>query len=129
MNEEIKEIEGRKVRKIKLPDSGNVIYLITDFNRGEKKALTRIQLNSVVVRAEKDKQTNQLTPKVESIQTAFSLDLIDQAILFAIKKMTNKDGQNIEVNIDVINNLTEKDGDYLEAEVNKIGMKEEQIKK
>jgi len=98
----------RPTTDIELPISGIKATLYTYYLRGDRKAIEAIMLSSAEFEQVGDR------PKLKRIDATYRARMEDKAVLLAVKKMVDKEGKEIEVSIEVIDNLSEEDFEKLQ---------------
>jgi len=99
----------RPTTDIELPISGIKATLFTYYLRGDRKAIEAIMLESARFEQVGDK------PKLKKVDATYRIKMEDKAVLLAVKKMVDKEGKDIEVSIENIDNLPDEDYKKLEG--------------
>jgi len=99
----------RPTTDIELPISGIKATLFTYYLRGDRKAIEAIMLESARFEQVGDK------PKLKKVDATYRAKMEDKAVLLAVKKMVDKEGKEVEVSIENIDNLPEEDFEKLQS--------------
>jgi len=99
----------RPTVEVKLPISGIKAEVFTYYLRGERKQIEAIMLESAEWEPSK-----RGSPKLKSIDATYRSKMEDKAIMLAVKKLSGKDGKEIKVTIEVLDNLPDDDFEILQ---------------
>ena len=99
----------RPTTEISLPTSGMKAILFSYYTRGERKAIEAIMLESAEFEQIGGK------PRLKKVDATYRSRMEDKAVLLAVKKMVDKEGKDIEVSIENIDNLPDEDYKKLEG--------------
>jgi len=93
----------RSTTEIELSISGKKVVLYTYYLRGDRKAIEAVMLES----AEFEQVSGK--PKLKKVDATYRTKMEDKAVLLAIKKMIDKNGKELEVNIEILDQLPDDD--------------------
>lgn len=114
----------RPIKEVLLPVSGVNVEIYTYYLRGEKKQIEAIMLESAkFVSDEKGK------PKLDSVDASYRTKMEDKAVLLAVKKLTGKDGKELEKTVAVLDGLPDDDYELLQQSLPEGKKEAEQVKK
>jgi len=100
----------REFIEVLLPISGMKVEIYTYYLRGERKKIEAIMLES----AEFEQDANG-TPKLKKVDASYRTKMEDKAVLLAVKKLVDKEGKEVKVEIGVFDNLPDEDFTLLQA--------------
>lgn len=101
----------RPTTEIELKTSGIKAEIYTYYLRGERKSIEAIMLQSAEFEQVGGK------PKLKKIDATYRSKMEDKAVLLAVKKLVNKDGAEIEVTIENLDNLPDEDFQMIQKEM------------
>jgi hypothetical protein len=99
----------RPTTEIELTVSGIKAEIYTYYLRGDKKAIEAIMLESAEFEQVGDK------PTLKKIDATYRAKMEDKAVLLAVKKFTDKDGKELDVSTEILDQLPDEDFKTLES--------------
>ncbi len=95
---------NRPIKEVELPISKWKVGLYLYYTRGDRVAIERIMSDST----EFDERGN-----VTKVSAGYLLDMDNEAVLRAVKFIKTKDGVDLEIKMDTVNELPEEDFEFL----------------
>jgi len=99
---------NRPTTEIELPVSGMKAEVYTYYLRGDKKAIEAIMLESAEFEQVGGK------PKLKKVDATYRAKMEDKAVLLAVKRLTDKAGKELEINIETLDQLPDEDFEVLQ---------------
>ena len=99
----------RPTNEVLLPVSGIKALIYTYYLRGEKKEIEAIMLGSAEF-----EQDEAGTPKLKKVDATYRTKMEDRGVLLAIKKLVDKEGKELELNVETLDQLPAEDFDTLQ---------------
>ena len=99
----------RPTKKVLLEISGIEAEIYTYYLRGERKKIEGIMLESAQF-----EQDETGTPKLKRVDTTYRTKMEDEAVLLAVKKLTDKEGKVLEIKTETLDNLPAEDFEKLQ---------------
>jgi len=90
--------------EVTLPVSGIKAEVYSYYLRGEKKAIEAIMLESAEF-----EQDEAGTPRLKKVDATYRTRMEDKAVALAVKKLTDKEGKELKVEIETFDSLPAED--------------------
>ncbi len=99
----------RPINEVMLPVSGVKVEIFTYYLRGERKEIEAVMLESAEF-----EQDEAGTPRLKKVDATYRSKMEDKAVILAIKKLTDKDGKELEKKIETLDSLPAEDFEKLQ---------------
>ena len=99
----------RPINEVTLPVSGIKVEIFAYYLRGERKEIEAVMLESAEF-----EQDEAGTPRLKKVDATYRSKMEDKAVLLAIKKLTDKEGKELEKKVEVLDALPAEDFDKLQ---------------
>jgi len=99
----------RATEEVALLVSGIKAEVYTYYLRGERKAIEAIMFSSAQF-----EQDESGTPKLKKVDASYRTKMEDKAVLLAIKSLIDKEGNELEVKLETLDNLPAEDFEQLQ---------------
>jgi hypothetical protein len=100
----------RQTTEVVLPVSGVKAEVYTYYLRGERKEIEAIMLESAQF-----EQDETGSPKLKKVDATYRTKMEDRAVLLAVKRLTDKEGKELEIKIEVLDSLPAEDFEKLQT--------------
>jgi hypothetical protein len=100
----------RPTVEVELKVSGIKAEVYTYYLRGERKAIEAIMFDSAQF-----EQDETGTPKLKKVDASYRTKMEDKAVLLAVKRLVDKEGKELEVKTENLDNLPAEDFETLQA--------------
>jgi hypothetical protein len=100
----------RPVKEVILPISGVKAFVYTYYLRSERKAIEAIMLDSAEF-----EQDEAGKPKLKKVDASYRTKMEDKAVLLAVKKMVDKEGKDLPLTVETLDNLPDEDFQELQS--------------
>ena len=100
---------NRTFKEVTLPISGIKAEIYDYYLRGERK-----QIEAIMFKSAEFENDESGTPKLKNVDASYRTKMEDEAVILAIKKLVDKQGNEIKASIEVFDGLPNEDFELLQ---------------